>query len=96
MKKEELNPRGYFVAGDNKIYKCLFYDTRGCPVRKQMNILDEDLVKEKIVAKQEIIRVKRTLQGQDTDYEYPERKDVRNTADWLVSNFCRICPHREA
>lgn len=79
-----------------EIYKCLFYDTRGCPIRKQMNILDEDLIKEKIVSRLEVVRPHRNLQGQAADYEYPERKDLRNTADWLVSNFCRICPHREA
>ena len=79
-----------------EIYKCLFFDSRGCPIRKQMNITDEDLGKEKIVTKLEMVRLNRPLQGQEARYEYPERKDMRNTADWLVNNFCRICPHREA
>ena len=61
-----------------------------------MNITDEDLGKERIMTRQELIRPNRNLQGQTADYEYPERKTMQNTADWLVNNFCRICPHREA
>ena len=73
---------------------CLFYDKRTCHIREHMNISDEDLKKEITVSKQH----KETPFTQETeDGSLPLiSEDKQNTADWLVSNFCRICPHKDA
>ena len=67
-------------------FKCLFYNTRTCHVREQIDITD-DLLKKNLVT------------GKTFRYreDVPHLNDEvnRNIADWLVNEFCRICPHRE-
>ena len=89
----DLNTKGTFISGSPEInFKCLFYNTRTCHVREQMNITDEDLKKETAISKTDKIEFVGSKEG----HEYPTYKNTQNTADWLVTKFCRICPHREA
>ena len=73
-------------------FRCLFFHTRKCPIREQMSIKDDELQKGRIIT-EEIECPIQTVRGQQ---EWSRRKQTRHTADWLVNNFCRICPHREA
>ena len=77
----------------NVLYRCLFFDSRGCPIRKQMEITDEKLKENTIIS--EDWNYDRD-QGVEREYEWLAKKYKHNMADWLVNNFCRICPHREA
>jgi len=72
-------------------YKCIFYENRTCHVREHIDITDEDLKTGKTVSEDWDHNVMRDIQ--DVPEERLKRKHARNTADWLVGEFCRICPH---
>jgi len=73
-------------------FKCLFYKDRICHVRQYLNLTNENLREEKITTVTE--REGRVIQ--DVPHERVTGKYSANIAHWLVSEFCRICPHREA
>lgn len=81
-----------FTGKTENPYKCLFYESRICHVRQYLDLTDERLKKEKITTVTE--REGRNIQ--DTPTDPIVRKYYSNTAHWLVSEFCQICPHREA
>ena len=74
-------------------YKCLFYKDRICHVREYLKIADENLREDMIMNE---TRERTIRQIQDVEPERLANRYVRNTADWLVNEFCQICPHREA
>ena len=55
-----------------------------------MSIVDEDLREETAVSKEE-----RKSQLKDEEIKFLGYENTENTANWLVTKFCRICPHRE-
>lgn len=89
---DELKPRGFFVTGSDEEYPCIFFANRKCHVREYVGITDENLRKETVTTATE--RETRTIA--DVPSEPVVRKYHVNTAHWLVNEFCRICPHREA
>ena len=73
-------------------YKCLFFHTRNCPIREQMDITDEKLIEEKITLEKE----KMIRPHGEANLEYVNHKISQTMADWLIGKVCKLCPHREA
>jgi len=71
-------------------HKCIFYENRTCHIREHIDITEKDLKEGKTVTEE---WERDTREIQDEPAGRLMRKYTRNTADWLVSNFCRICPH---
>ena len=72
-------------------YKCLFFHTRNCPIREQMDITDEKLREETITLE----RKQAVRPVNDTNIEYTKEKCSQAVADWLIGRVCYLCPHRE-
>jgi len=57
-----------------------------------MNIVDEDLKNEVSVSREK----RSNRQTADEEISFLGYEKTQSTADWLVTKFCRMCPHREA